>query len=75
MNIDIDRGRRLSDSLEFLQMFDTEKEIAEINILYFLYMKYEGDIKQICQILKCDTIDKVPMKSFILDLFLFLNFS
>ena len=40
-------------------MFDTEKEIAEINILYFLYMKYEGNIKQICQILKCDIIDKV----------------
>jgi hypothetical protein len=40
-------------------MFDTEKDIAEINILYFLYMKYEGDMKQICQILKCDTLNKV----------------
>ena len=36
-----------------------EKDIAEINILYFLYMKYEGDIRRICLVLKCDTIDKV----------------
>ncbi|CAF0766690.1 unnamed protein product [Rotaria sp. Silwood1] len=55
----IDRGRRLSHIFEFLQIFDREKDIAEINILYFLYMNYEGNIKQICQILKCDTIDKL----------------
>ncbi|CAF0844358.1 unnamed protein product [Adineta steineri] len=55
----IDRGRRLTQTFEFLQMFDTEKDIAEINILYFLYMKYEGNMKQICQILKCDTLNKL----------------
>ncbi|UJR35051.1 hypothetical protein I4U23_027827 [Adineta vaga] len=55
----IDRIRRLTQTFEFLQMFDTEKDIAEINILYFLYMKYEGDMKEICQILKCDTLNKL----------------
>jgi hypothetical protein len=59
MNLDIDRGRRLCQTFGFLQIFDTEKDIAEINILFFLYMKYEGNIKQICQIIQCDTIDKV----------------
>ncbi|CAF0921179.1 unnamed protein product [Rotaria sordida] len=55
----IDRARRLSHTFEFLKIFDREKDIAEINILYFLYMNYEGNIKQICQILKCDTINKI----------------
>ena len=59
INLDIDRVRRLSQILEFLQIFDTEKDIAEINILYFLYMKYEGNIQKICRDLKCDTIIKV----------------
>jgi len=70
INLDIDRGRRLSETLEFLQIFDREKDIAEINILYFLYMKYDGNIKQICQILKYDTIDKVYLKRILHQTFL-----
>ena len=44
-------------------MFDTEKDIAEVNILYFLYMKYKGDMKEICQILKCDTLHQVRLSN------------
>lgn len=57
--LDIDRARRLTETFQFLQIFDTEKEITEINILYFLYMKFQGNLKQICQILQCDTLDKL----------------
>lgn len=42
-------------------MFDTEKDIAEINILYSLYMKSQGNLKQICQSLQIDTLDKVRL--------------
>ncbi|CAF3257610.1 unnamed protein product [Rotaria socialis] len=55
----INRSRRLTDTLKFLKIFDRESDIAEINILYFLYMNYEGNMKQICHILQCDTIDKL----------------
>ncbi|CAF1004636.1 unnamed protein product [Adineta ricciae] len=55
----IDRIRRLTHTFHFLEIFDTEKDIAEVNILYFLYMKYRGDMKEICQILKCDTLHQL----------------
>ena len=62
LHLDVDRARRLSETLRFLQIFDTEKDIAEINILFFLYMKYKGNIKQICQSLQCNTINNSTKK-------------
>lgn len=59
--LDVERIRRFSESLTFLKMFDTEKDIAEINILYSLYMKSQGNLKQICQSLQIDTLDKVRL--------------
>ena len=58
-SIDVNRIRRLSETFSFLKSFDTEKTIAEINILYSLYMKHQGNLQQICQLLQIDTIDKV----------------
>ncbi|CAF1492736.1 unnamed protein product, partial [Didymodactylos carnosus] len=55
----LDRVRRLTRLFPFLQSFDNEKEIAEINILYFLYMRYDGDVARICQDLLCNTIEKL----------------
>jgi hypothetical protein len=65
--LDIDRMRRLCETFEFLQIFDSEKDIAEVNILYFLYMKYEGNIQQICQLLKFDTFDKLKRSIELID--------
>lgn len=58
-SVDIDRCRRWSDTLPILQYFDHEKDIAEINILYFLYMKYGGNLSDLCRAIKCDTMDRV----------------
>ena len=56
---DVARLRRWTATLEFLRVFDREGEIAEVNILYFLYMKFEGELIEICRVIQCQTVEKV----------------
>lgn len=57
--LDVDRIRRWTESLDVLRVFDKERDIAELNILYFLYMKFEGNLLEICRVTQCQTVEKV----------------
>ena len=61
---DVDRIRLWSSKLSVLKKFDREKDIAEINILFFLYMKYAGNMKLICSVTNCKSANQVRFSIF-----------